>query len=514
MDDHNDSGPRSPGVVLRVRGRGALVLADGRFVRVRALPGWAAGDEVWVAPAAVGGWRSTRLRWWIASVSTASIVAGGLLASGVASAHVAAVVSIDARPSVQLAVNSAGRVIAATPIDTSAQRVLGQVNLRGLPVSRAIDLLVQRAAADGYLRPASAQAILVTVAPAVYRQQSVPSAVTSGVADGRASASAFLARRHVSTPVDVVSAPAAAVPQASRAGLSVGRWAVYQGLTQAGLHAQANDFRKSVSDGIEKAGIPPSAVAAVLQAYAGQDPTELRAVVNAARHGASTAQLVRMMHAVSTPPSTGGQAARKSNSAPKPGRGAADKRGLRGGVVPPLGPGVGVGSSASASGARPTPGGTSAPPQSRPGRVESLLRRLGQLWWHKANKVSGDTSHGDGGKAQPGKAHTSSKNRQAAAKAKAKAIAKAKAKARKAARRAAEKAKAAAKRLARQAKRDAAASGLSASANPAAQTGGAASDASSAGSLQISTQERASRRSQRLPLPANPFWPMLAGPPS
>ncbi len=506
MDGGNDPGPRSAGVVLRIAGRRALVLADGRFMRVRAVPGWEPGDEVWVS-AAVGAWGTTRLRWAVATISTASVVAGGLLASGVASAHVAAVVSIDARPSVQLSVDSAGQVIAAAPMGASAKRVLAQVNVRGLPVGKAIEVLVRRAAADGYLQPNTAQTVLVTVAPS--RAPSVPAAVTTGVADGRAGASAFLTQRHVSDPVEVVSAPAAAVPQASRAGLSVGRWAVYQGLTQAGLHPQANDFRKSVAGGMEKAGIPESAVAAVLQAYGGQDPKELRAVVAAAVRGATTAQLVQMMRATAPAMPKGGHANRSAASRNEHAQ-AGHAPAVRSAAAP-------TGSAPASSSAAPaTSGGVAAPAPSRsarPGGLEAFLRRLQLLWPHKAGKAAG-YHHKDGGRASASNAHharrdaQSKSKRRAAAKAKdaAKASAKAKAKAlakeKEAAKRAAEKAKAAAKRLARQAQQDGAASGASAG----------ASSATSTATQSISVQQRASHQKQRLPLPLDPLWPTFAGP--
>ncbi len=145
-----DRGGSRPGIVLEVRRGHAVVLSDGRFVRLPSAAGWEVGEEVWVPPPHASAWRA---RTWtaVAAGTAVAVTAGTLLWSSLAAAQTVAVVSVDLNPSVQFGVNAGGRVTSATAETTDGNRLLQGVHWQGQPVQQAITTVVRRAVADGYV---------------------------------------------------------------------------------------------------------------------------------------------------------------------------------------------------------------------------------------------------------------------------------------------------------------------------------------------------------------------------
>ena len=145
-----DRGGSRPGIVLEVRRGRAVVLSDGRFVRMPSAAGWDVGEEVWVPPPHASAWRA---RTWtaVAGGTAIAVTAGTLLWSSLAAAQTVAVVSVDLNPSVQFGVNAGGRVTSATAETTDGNRLLQGVHWQGQPVQQAIATVVRRAVADGYV---------------------------------------------------------------------------------------------------------------------------------------------------------------------------------------------------------------------------------------------------------------------------------------------------------------------------------------------------------------------------
>lgn len=298
------SGPRVPGVILEVGRRRATVLADGRFLRMAAMPGWEEGAEVWVALPAPRAW----VRRVALAVAGAALIAGsGAFAlAGVASAQqVAAVVSVDINPSVQLRVDSSGRVVGATAMDADGQRLLAGGGLRGQLLSTAIMLVVQRAVADGFLTagtaaasPAPAGAVVLAVAPVRQGETTLPAAVAQGMAVAPATVAAVLRQHSVPAAVDVVAGNQSLVRQAQSSGLSLGQQAVYEAVKGAGAPVQPHTFQKQpLGKALAAAGVPPDDVQSVLGAIAkdGAESGGTSAVVRAALGGASPSTLNRLL---------------------------------------------------------------------------------------------------------------------------------------------------------------------------------------------------------------------------
>ncbi len=343
------TGPRVPGVILDVNRRRATVLAEGRFLRVAAMPGWESGGEVWVV-LPPGGGPSARLRGIVLAAAGAAVAVGAVVfgLSAVASAQVAALVSVDINPSVQLGVDSSGLVLSATAMDADARRILGPGGLRHKALSTAIAVIVRRAVADGLLpapptdaaitvpgqgdgRTGGAQissgthswpsapptaseqqtgavAVIITAAPVHGGGTALPPAVAREIAAAPADLSAMLASHGLPATVDVVSGDQALVGQAHSSGLSIGEQVFYDGLRGAGVPVRAATFRHaSLPQALNDAGIPKADVPTVVHAFArgGADSPTTDAVIAAARRGegpTALQQLLRGKGARGNPP--------------------------------------------------------------------------------------------------------------------------------------------------------------------------------------------------------------------
>lgn len=413
-------GPRVPGVVLEVSAGRAIVLAEGRFCRLRAVPGWESGSEVWVA-LPQPQWGGARLRRWVVAVASAAVAVGaGTLSFGaIASAQVAAVVSLDINPSVQLAVDGQGRVVGATAMDAGGRRLLQAGGVRGDPVGVAISVLVQRAVQEGYLTavapttvgpttaaptaPVSSAtavgAIWVTVAPAHAAEAALPPAVVAGVAAGRAQAVHLLAQRHVAVPVDVAQANAGAVRQARSSGLSLGRQVVYGQLREAGAKVSKRVFRRAPLDqAIAAAGVPSRDVAAVLGVLAkdGEDRAAELQVLRAAVAGEGPAGLQRLAAALAQARPT---AHRRHGDGAKAVHGSVAPQGRPGGQgAGPRAPvSSGAAPAASAATAPPRTGSAQAPAAAGPtgGLARDLVGRI-ERWLRQAGHARSDGRQGQG----------------------------------------------------------------------------------------------------------------------
>lgn len=145
------AGARVAGMVLEVRGRRAVVLADGRFLRLRAVQGWEPGQDVWIQPLSLLAAERVR-RAVLAAAAAAGTVAVVLTGGAVAAAVPVAVVSVDVNPSVQLAVNHWARVVGVMPMDPEGVRLVAQAaGVDHLPVGTAVADLVADAIRLGYV---------------------------------------------------------------------------------------------------------------------------------------------------------------------------------------------------------------------------------------------------------------------------------------------------------------------------------------------------------------------------
>lgn len=267
-------GPRVAGVVLEVSGRSAVVMAEGRFLRVPAMPGWESGEEIWVALPRRTSW-AVRLprRMAVALIGCVATGSVGVLWAGVASAQVAAVVSVDINPSLQMSVDAQGRVLHVTAMDADAKGLLAQGSLTALPLQEALTTVVTRAVAEGYLSTdqgtVAAPVVFVAVAPAHRGTPVLPPPVATAVSQAQTQVQAVLDQKSISATVAVTQAPESDLRPAKVAGLSLGKYDLYQNVKAAGGQTQAAEWRsETVGQALAGAGIARQDVPAVVTAVA------------------------------------------------------------------------------------------------------------------------------------------------------------------------------------------------------------------------------------------------------
>ncbi|MCY0909878.1 MAG: hypothetical protein OWR62_15985, partial [Sulfobacillus thermotolerans] len=195
------------------------------------------GQEIWIPAIS-----RQRVRW----LAVPALVLVGALIWGQAlvpsSQAEAAVLSVDINPSINLNVSAKGTVLSADGLDAGGRRLLGQRKVRGLAVQQAVDLLIQAAAQDGYLKQKAATVLI----GAVFLQH--PEPWFQGLSTA---ASGVLRANRVSASVVAVSGVSAALLHAMQTPqVSVGRYLVWQRTPAATRnHLSLNQIRKmSVSD--------------------------------------------------------------------------------------------------------------------------------------------------------------------------------------------------------------------------------------------------------------------------
>lgn len=138
-------------IILDIQGRQAVVLAgDGSFRRIPAPPGARVGQRVQVP--VVRAWPRRAALAVAAAVLLALLVPAGLLP--VRPAEAVALVSLDLGGSVELAVDSRGRVVGVTTADPELAPVAARVQgLRGRPLAEVVSAAAEAAVAAGLVGP-------------------------------------------------------------------------------------------------------------------------------------------------------------------------------------------------------------------------------------------------------------------------------------------------------------------------------------------------------------------------
>lgn len=284
------AGPQSPGIVLEVRGRRATVLAQGRFLRLAAIPGWEAGEEVWVSPVEPRAWPALLWR-WILGGGVALAAASTLGWTALAAAQTVALVSVDINPSIQFGVNAAGRIVSAVGADQSGARLVRSRHWRGETLPVAVTQVVSQAVREGYLTSKTTSGVvLIGVAPRSQAQLSAT--VQSQVAKARAQAESLLTKDGVQAAVPVVQTSRQTWHAAKKAGVSLGTYWVARTVTANESSQQASSLHgDSLPQALKQEGVPPADVGPIVQAAASHDRQALDTVLQQAKAGVSAQQL-------------------------------------------------------------------------------------------------------------------------------------------------------------------------------------------------------------------------------
>jgi hypothetical protein len=209
--------PGEKGILLEKDGKGIVLTADGEF-RYIPSPQAEVGAEVPLPSV-------PPQRWWLLSLAAAlaAVFIGLGLYRYFLPAPVA-YVALDINPSLELGIDRQERVVKVVCLNEEARRLAAGVKVRGLPVTKAVTLLLGRAKALEYLDSRRPGVVLVTVVPA--RKDAPVPVEVKRLAEV---AVRQLEKERVPAKVVAATVPAAFREEARRLGLSPGRYALKAG---------------------------------------------------------------------------------------------------------------------------------------------------------------------------------------------------------------------------------------------------------------------------------------------
>ncbi|MEW6182322.1 MAG: hypothetical protein AB1500_03985 [Bacillota bacterium] len=219
------------GILLEKNGAEIVFTTEGNFCFVQASAAQV-GSEVPVKP---------RLIHWWQTLAAAAAVAFFFIGFGLYRFLVpspCAYVALDINPSLELGIDRQARVLNTNLLNEDARRLVSGLKLRGIPVTKAIDLLLDRAEELHYLTRGQSGVVMVTVVPV---ERGVPVPKTSELAEVAAS--------HIhkaDLPVKVVASSSASGirGEARREGLSSGRYALKIGGENSGRTVTIQELKR------------------------------------------------------------------------------------------------------------------------------------------------------------------------------------------------------------------------------------------------------------------------------
>lgn len=213
-----------------------VVTAGGEFRKVRLKGDFRPGQEIFLPEK---GWRPGRLA-LIAACLLLFFTFTALWRPWVDPA-VAAYVSLEINPGVELALDRDGVVRGVRPLDDGGKDLAAGLDLRGMPLEEAVDRVLAEAVSKDIIT-APEGVVMFTVTPVGDLDLS---RVEGAVRD---SAGASLKSRGISARVVVGSASPEVREKAEQEGISTGRYMLYMDALQKGIPVAPQDFRgKSVN---------------------------------------------------------------------------------------------------------------------------------------------------------------------------------------------------------------------------------------------------------------------------
>ncbi len=271
-------------LVLERRGRHAIVLLPGGEVRRVSAKGAAAGDEILLPQASAPFVPVRRYAYGAGALALALAVLPALLP--MAQAKVAAYVTVDINPSVELGLSPAGTVLTSRPLDSDGRAVLAATKLRGESLNAALGDLLRTAVTHGFLPAGTPAAVIVAGYGA--GSGNLPIAFQGQLRSARSAVAVFLQKHGIRGVVSAMIVPQVLVQAARRAHVSAGVYAVWSALHRAGSSVAVNQMRgRHLAAAMAKvAGTPPGK--AVLPLLTGKAATHAKSGAAAGRgHGDS-----------------------------------------------------------------------------------------------------------------------------------------------------------------------------------------------------------------------------------
>lgn len=229
-------------IVLEVKkGVCTVVTADGEFLRVRVRGDFSPGQEMLLPQT-----RRRINRLVLLAASLLLFFAATILWKDLLTPAVAAYVSLEMNPAVELALDGKNVVRGVRPLDGSGEELAVGLKLTGLPLEEAVDKIISTAVGKKII-PAEGIVVVSAVTPA--GELADPSSLDLLV---RNTVESSLRSMGISARVLVGRASEEARGEAGRAGISTGRYMLYREAARKGVPVEAEDFRKKSIVSIEK----------------------------------------------------------------------------------------------------------------------------------------------------------------------------------------------------------------------------------------------------------------------
>ncbi|MCS5694511.1 anti-sigma factor domain-containing protein [Desulfofundulus thermocisternus] len=231
------------GIVVEVKARTCVILTPDAQFREIPLPAGGArpGEEVSFS------YRRRPVYWrsLLVAASLLLILGAGLFYRGWMNQAVA-YVSLDINPSVEMALDRRELVCQARGLNAAGEDLLSRVPVLGLPVEKAIGSLLDRAVQSRYLQPARNNVILTTITAESGREPAPQAGEIYRVIVKSLSSAGV--------PAEVVVETAAPEMrrQASRLGLSTGRYLIHVEGKKKGLNIELEELKKEKISSLEQ----------------------------------------------------------------------------------------------------------------------------------------------------------------------------------------------------------------------------------------------------------------------
>jgi len=237
---------KTRGLVMEVKKNACIVLTpQGEFREIAPAPkGIRPGEEIAFEQAG-----PVAASWWKIALAAACLllfVWTGFLFYG--NTQAVAYVGLDINPSLELGVNRQMVVCQARGLNGEGEDLLAGAAVRGLPLSEALRVLVEKAVAARYIVPGQENVILTTVTPVKGGgKQPLPdeSRLSRAIEESLQAAGAEAA-------VIVEEAPPDLRKQAQERGLSAGRYLLQLNAERKGLQMDIEELKKKSLATLEK----------------------------------------------------------------------------------------------------------------------------------------------------------------------------------------------------------------------------------------------------------------------
>ncbi len=240
---------RFVGVLMKQERRhGVFLTPDGSFMRGKTrVIGAVVGQEVEFVP--MSSRHTDWMRWGMVAVLMLAVMLSGLSVY-LTQPVIAAYVTIDINPSLELGIDQHQIVRSVVALNPEGEALVTEVQLMGRQVTEALEVLMAAAAEDGYLGPEAEHLVVITTT-AVAGQ---PTNQVDLTVELENKARAIVAGQEQTVVTSMVAEPEIR-EEARRQGMSVGKLMVVQKAEEAGIHLDPQELKSAdLSQSIRAAG--------------------------------------------------------------------------------------------------------------------------------------------------------------------------------------------------------------------------------------------------------------------